>query len=56
LKKIIMPSPVKRYGVPSAARMHRPISAWYSRHPHHLFRLGGLREAVKPALVEKRPP
>ena len=31
LKKIIMPSPVKRSSVPSCSRMSRPISAWYSR-------------------------
>src|SRR5438132_1625309 len=31
LKKIIMPSPVKRSSVPSWARTSLPISAWYSR-------------------------
>ena len=31
LKKIIMPSPVKRSSVPSCSRISLPISAWYSR-------------------------
>ena len=31
LKKIIMPSPVKRSSVPSHSRMSLPISAWYWR-------------------------
>ena len=31
LKKIMMPSPVKRSSVPSCARISSPIAAWYSR-------------------------
>ena len=46
LKKIIMPSPVKRSSVPSWARVSRPARAWYScEDAHHLLGLGGLGEA-----------
>ena len=53
LKKIIMPSPVKRSSVPSCARISSPHrGVVLAQHAHHLLGLGGLREGGEAAQVE----